>query len=93
MRPVDIENMITLARSPRAPAMICQAGYVFVNTETISRHPDLVNQLHQRVQNNLLKMLDSCSGDGVDVYSIIAPPEPAGRIRRQDLSNLFQLSK
>ncbi len=93
MKPVDLQTMISLAQSPHAPAMICQAGYVFVNTEAITRHPDLVKQLQQRIQKKLLQKLVPCSDNHVEVYSMLRPPEPPSRERKRKLVSMFQLNR
>ncbi len=92
MRPIDLMSMISLLRSPCAPAMLCQGGYVLVNTNTLSRHPDLIKQLNERVEKQLLQKLEQCSGKGVDVFSMIQPARPAARIQKEERSRLFKLN-
>ncbi len=93
MRPVDIQAMIDLAKAPDAPVMLCQAGYVFVNTEVLSHHPQIQNQLQQRIESRVLTEVTQCSGDGVNVYCTTTPPVPAARAHKQELAKLFKLNK
>ena len=93
MKPVDLQGMMDLIQSHHAPAMICQAGYVFVNTEAISRHPDLVQQLQSKIDHKLLRKLEPCSDKGVEVYSMVRPPEPPIRNRKRELVEMFRLNK
>ena len=93
MKPVDLQEMVALAQSQNAPAMICQAGYVFVNTVALARHPELVEQLRSRIEHKLLKKVEPCSNNGVEVYSMTKPPEPPRRNRKRELAAMFQLNK
>ncbi|MTI13345.1 hypothetical protein E1189_10010 [Sansalvadorimonas verongulae] len=92
MKPVDLQKMVALAQSQNAPAMICQAGYVFVNTKALSRHPELVEQLRNRIEHKVLNKVEPCSDNGVEVYAMIRPPEPPVRNRKRELAEMFQLN-
>ena len=93
MRPVDLQSMVALIREPHAPAVLCQAGFVFVNVEALTRHPNLEDQLFRKVEAGILKKLTQCSDDDVEVYSLDNAPEPAQRIRKREIAEMFELNK
>ncbi|MCL6272078.1 hypothetical protein M3P05_19330 [Sansalvadorimonas sp. 2012CJ34-2] len=92
MRPVDLETMINLVKMPNAPAVLCQAGYIFVNTLNLSRHPQLQTQLHQRLEQSIISEMPQCSGDGVAVYCMSNVPEHPDQIRKRKRAQLFTIN-
>ena len=92
MRPVDINAMIELVKMPDAPVMLCQAGYVFVNTHHLSHHPQIQNQLNKRLENNILNEVSECRTEGVVVYCMTAAPQHPVQIKKQEKGELFTLN-
>ena len=92
MRPVDLLAMVDLLKSPNAPVMLCQAGYVFVNNDNLSHHPHIREQLQERLDKNVISKVSQCSDDSVAVYCMTSLPVPPERIHAQERSQLFTLN-